>query len=115
MQRDDIVYVRHILDAARKAIIFARNRTREALDSDEMLSLSLVRLLEIIGEAANSVSVGFQEKHTHIPWKKMIGLRNRLIHGYFDINLDIVWDTIVEDLPPLVVDLEKIISREETT
>jgi uncharacterized protein with HEPN domain len=115
MQRDDIVYVRHVLDAARKAIIFARNRTREELDSDEMLSLSLVRLLEIIGEAANSVSVGFQEKHTQIPWKKMIGLRNRLIHGYFDINLDMVWDTIAEDLPPLAADLEKIIPREETT
>ncbi|MFZ5994799.1 MAG: DUF86 domain-containing protein [Thermodesulfobacteriota bacterium] len=112
MQRDDIVYVRHILDAARKAIIFTQNRTREALDSDEMLSLSLVRLLEIIGEAANSVSVGFQEKYTQIPWKKMIGLRNRLIHGYFDINLDIVWDTIVEDLPPLVAKLGKIIPRE---
>jgi len=61
------------------------------------------------------VSVGFQEKHPQIPWKKMIGLRNRLIHGYFDINLDIVWDTIAEDLPPLVADLEEIISQKEAT
>ncbi len=80
-----------------------------------MLSLSLVRLLEIIGEATNGVSDVFREKHTHIPWKKMIGLRNRLIHGYFDINLDIVWDTIMKDLPPLVADLEKIIPLKETT
>ena len=75
--------------------------TREELGADEMLSLSLVRLLEIIGEAANGVSTDFREKRPQIPWKKMIGLRNRLIHGYFDINLDIVWDTVVEDLPPL--------------
>lgn len=61
------------------------------------------------------MSVGFQEKHPQIPWKKMIGLRNRLIHGYFDINLDIVWDTIAEDLPPLVADLEEIISQKEAT
>lgn len=115
MQRDDIIGVRHILDASRKAMLFARNRTRDDLNDDEMLSLSIVRLLEIIGEAANGVSTNFQEKHPHIPWKKMIGLRNRLIHGYFDINLDIVWDTVIEDLPPLVADLEKIVPQEETT
>ena len=114
MQRDDVVYVRHILDAARRAMHFAHNRSRGDLDSDEMLSLSLVRLLEIIGEAANGVSIGFQKNHPDIPWKKMIGLRNRLIHGYFDVNLDIVWDTVMEDLPPLVADLEKIIPEEKT-
>ncbi len=115
MQRDDIVCVRHILDAARRAMHFTRNRTREDLDGDEMLSLSLVHLLEIIGEAANGVTIGFREKHPHIPWKKMVGLRNRLIHGFFDIDLDIVWDTVMEDLPPLVADLEKIVPRKETT
>ena len=80
-----------------------------------MLAISLVRLLEIVGEAANCVSADFREQHPHIPWKKMIELRNRLIHGYFDINLDIVWDTVLEDLPPLVADLEKIIPHEELT
>jgi len=114
MQREDIICVRHILDAARKAIEFVQNRSRKNLDEDEMLSLSLVRLLEIIGEAATCVSAGYREKYTQIPWKKMIGLRNRLIHGYFDINLDIVWDTIMKDLPPLVDALEKIIDRDET-
>lgn len=113
MQRDDTVYIRHVLDAARKAISFAQDRTREDLDTDEMLALSLVHLLEIVGEAANNVSADFQDKHSHIPWTKMIGMRNRLIHGYFDINLDIVWDTIMEDLPPLVEDLEKVVRAEE--
>ncbi len=115
MQRDDGVYIYHIIDAAHKSMHFIQKRTRKEMDSDEMLSLSLVRLLEIIGEAANGVSDAFREKHNHIPWKKMIGLRNRLIHGYFDINLDIVWDTIKDDLPPLVTELEKIIHLEETT
>jgi len=69
--------------------------------------------LEIVGEAANSVTNDFREQHPQIPWKKMIELRNRLIHGYFDINLDIVWDTVLEDLPPLVADLKKIIPHEK--
>lgn len=78
-----------------------------------MLAISLVHLLGIVGEAANCVSADFREQHPHIPWKKMIELRNRLIHGYFDINLDIVWDTVLEDLPPLIAAIEKIIPHEE--
>jgi uncharacterized protein with HEPN domain len=113
MQRDDIISIRHILDAARKALHFTENRDREELDKNEMLAISLVHLLEIVGEAANAVSEEFRQQHLHIPWRKMIVLRNRLIHGYFDINLDIVWDTVLKDLPPLVADLEKIIPMEE--
>ncbi len=108
MQRDDSVYLRHILDAARKAIAFSQDNTRADLDTNEMLALSLVRLLEIIGEAANGVSSVYRDKHPDVPWKRMVELRNRLIHGYFDINLDIVWDTVVNDLPPLVNTLEKL-------
>jgi uncharacterized protein with HEPN domain len=113
MQRDDSIYIRHILDAARKALQFTANRSREDLNKDEMLAISLVHLLEIVGEAANFVSEDFRKQYPHIPWRKMIELRNRLIHGYFDINLDIVWDTVLKDLPPLVSDLEKIIPPEE--
>jgi uncharacterized protein with HEPN domain len=113
MQRDDIITINHILDAARKAIQFAKNRRREDLDEDEMLALSMVHLLEIIGEAANFISENFRERYPQIPWRKMIGLRNRLIHGYFDINLDIVWGTVRYDLPPLVSDLELILRSYE--
>ena len=109
MQRDDATRVRHILDAARKACEFASGRKRPDLEKDEMLALSLVRLLEIIGEAAGDVSEEYRAKHADIPWKKMIGLRNRLIHGYFDIDLDIVWDTVAGDLPPLIKALEKLV------
>ena len=108
MQRDDIACLHHILDAAEKAVSFVKGKARKDLDTDEMLSLSLVRLLEIIGEAANGVSLTFRDRFPHIPWRKMTGLRNRLIHGYFDVNLDIVWDTILEDLPPLLKDLKEI-------
>jgi uncharacterized protein with HEPN domain len=115
MQHDDSIRILHILEAARKALHFVENRRRDDLDREEMLAISLVHLLEIVGEAANSVSADFREQHPNIPWKKMIELRNRLIHGYFDINLDIVWDTVLKDLPPLAADLEKIIPHEELT
>ena len=113
MQRDDTIRTLHILEAARKALHFVENKSRDDLDKDEILAISLFHLLEIIGESANCVSAGFREQHPHIPWKKMVELRNRLIHGYFEINLDIVWDTVLEDLPPLVTDIEKIIPYDE--
>jgi uncharacterized protein with HEPN domain len=69
MQRDDSICVRHILDAARKAIAFSQSNTRADLDTNEMLALSLVRPLEIVGEAANGISSGFRDKHPDIPWK----------------------------------------------
>ena len=108
MSKDDHVPIRHILDAAREAVDFTYGRCREDLDNDRQLNLSLVRLLEIIGEAARQISPLFRQKHSDLPWKKMIGMRDRLIHGYFDINLDVVWQTATEDLPVLIAQLEKI-------
>ena len=111
MRRDDIVCVRHALDAAKKAVDFSEGCERDELDSDEKLALSLVRLLEIVGEAANSVSEEYRKKHKDVPWKKMVALRNRLIHGYFDVNHDIVWDTVRSDLPPLIKALEALVPK----
>ena len=109
MHRDDGVFLRHMIDAIRKAISLTEDRAREDLEKNEMLALSLVRLLEILGEAANNVSEGFRREHPGIPWGNMVGIRNRLIHGYFDVDLDIVWDTVRKDLPPLLKDLEKLV------
>jgi len=73
-----------------------------------MLALSLVRLLEVIGEATNNTSEEFRSKHPEIPWRNMVGIRNRLIHGYFDVDLGIVWDTVIRDLPSVLTDLESL-------
>ena len=110
MFEDDTVRVRHILDASQEAVGFAEGRCRADLDSDRKLNLSLVRLLEIIGEGARSLSPEFRDAHPELPWKKMVGMRDRLIHGYYDVNLDVVWETITKDLPPLIVQLETILS-----
>lgn len=107
IKRDDSVYIRHILDAARKAVSFVQNRRRDDLDKDEMLALSLVRLLEVAGEASNCVSESFRERHPEVPWKRMTDMRNRLIHAYSDVDYDIVWDTVSRDLPMLIATLNK--------
>ena len=98
MPVSDAVRIRHILDAARQAIAFVQRRSRRDLDTDPMLCLSLVRLLEIIGEAARGISGPFRAAHPEVAWNKMAGMRDRLIHGYFDVNLDIVWETVTQDL-----------------
>jgi uncharacterized protein with HEPN domain len=110
MQKDDIVRLRHMLDAAKEALSFVSNKTRKSLDTDRQLALSLVKAIEIIGEAAANVTAKSREEFQHIPWRDIISMRNRLIHAYFDINLDILWKTVDEDLPPLIAELEKIVT-----
>lgn len=110
-RRNDINFLRDMLDAAKEAISFAEGKQRGDLDQDRKLVLAIVRLVEIVGEAADHVSREFQEAHPEIPWPVIIGMRNRLAHGYFDVDLNLVWDTVKDDLPPLIAQLEKIVPR----
>jgi uncharacterized protein with HEPN domain len=91
-----------MLDAACKAIAFTQGRTRTDLDHDEILALALVRLVEILGEAAKNVTQATKDQFPNIPWRQMAGTRDRLIHAYFEVNLDIIWDIVTTDLPPLL-------------
>ena len=109
MRKDDVVRLRHMLDAATEATSFVKNKTRNSLDADRQLVLSLVKSIEIIGEAAANATTECREALPHIPWRDIISMRNRLIHAYFDINLDILWKTVIEDLPPLIAELKKIV------
>ncbi len=103
------VRLRHMLDAAREAAQMARGRTRADLDADRPLNLSLVRLLEIVGEAASRVPVAERVNYPGIPWPQIVGLRNRLIHGYDNVDFDILWQILSQDLSPLITALEKIL------
>ena len=101
-----------MIEAAREAQDFARGHVRSDLDSNRMLALALVRLIEIIGEAASRVSEETRAHVPNIPWTFVVAMRNRLIHGYFDIDLDRVWDTVSDDLPPLIVAVEAALGAE---
>jgi len=105
MHGDDDIRLRHMLDAARGAMKLAEGKTRNDIENECLLNLSMVRLIEVVGEAANRVSAEGQRKYTKIPWPAIIGMRNRMIHGYDSIDFEILYETINEDLPPLVAEI----------
>jgi uncharacterized protein with HEPN domain len=98
-----------MLQYAREAVELAAGKTREALKADRTLQLALTRLVEIIGEAAVRVSSERQAQHPEIPWRIIAGTRNRLIHGYDAVDLDVLWDTVTDDLPRLITQLAVIL------
>jgi len=102
-----------MLEATLDAVSFARGRSRQDLAADRMLLFSLERALEIIGEAASKVSEEFRSTTPEIPWADIVGMRNRLIHAYFDVNLDIVWTTVASSLPELARSLERLLAHSE--
>lgn len=104
---------RHMADAIAQILEYTRNRVRADLDTDLPLQHLVARNLEILGEAASRVSSKCRVAHPAIPWRDMIDLRNRLIHTYFDMNLDVIWDTIQRDLPSLLKQIESLRARLE--
>ncbi len=111
-KHDDAILFHHMLDAARKAMDFSRGRRREDLDNEEIYALAIARLLTILGEAAAKISAEGQDSAQNIPWRLIIGTRNRLIHGYAEVDPDIVWTIIEHDLQPLIRDLERLVSED---
>ena len=109
MHEDDNTRLRHMLDAGKEALAFSSGKTRKDLNTNRMLVHSLVRVIEIIGEAASKVSDDLKNNYKEIPWLDIVRMRNHLIHAYFDVDLDILWDTVTKDLPQLVTKIEKII------
>jgi len=113
MYRYDLIRLRHMLNAAEEALDFSSGTSKEDFSCDRMATLAVVKDIEIIGEAAGKVSVETMEKHGGIPWRDIIDMRNRLIHAYYDVDLEVVWDTLRKDLPPLVKTLREILPPEE--
>lgn len=110
-RHDDQVRLKDMLDHAREAVEMSRGRSVEHLTQDRIFSLAIVRLLEIIGEAAARTSEQTKSELPRIPWLAITGLRNRLIHGYGDIDFGIVWEVISRDLPGLIVQLSAAVGN----
>ncbi len=108
-RHDPVLSVRHMLDHAREAVEMTLGRSRADLDTDRQMSLALVRLMEVIGEAATRVPEDFRRRYPGVPWRDVADLRNRLIHGYDTIDFDRLWTIIDQDLPPLIEQLEAIV------
>ena len=111
MLRDN-AYLFDILESSRAALEYMRGKTWEEFSKAPLLQDAVVRRLEIIGEASGRISFETQQKYDHLPWQAMKGTRNKIIHEYDSIELDIIWEIVQQDLPHLVNELEKIIPPE---
>jgi len=109
MQKDDLVYVGHMLDMARKAIGKIQGRSRADYDADEDLRLALTHIVQTLGEAARRASLPFQQAHLEIPWRKIVGMRHKVVHDYLEVDYDLVWDVVSAELPALVSQLEQLV------
>lgn len=108
-RHDDKITLHQMLDHIDEAIILADRRNREELDSDRMFFLSLLKLVEIVCEVATRISDSFQSLHPEVPWREIIGTRNRLIHGYDAVDCDILWNIVKTDFPLLVPQIKALI------
>ena len=111
MSPDDRVRLRHMADAAESALRFVEGRARADLDDDQMLLFALVRAVEIVGEAASKVSAEARAETPDVSWNVIVGMRNRLVHAYFNVDRNIVWTTVTRALPPLLAQLKSILAQ----
>jgi len=108
-RHDDSVSLHQMLDHIEEAVVLAKDLTRTCLGTDRVLSLALLKLVEIVCEAATRVSEPVQAAHPEIPWRQIIGTRNRLIHGYDAVDFDILWDIVTADFPPLASQIKALL------
>lgn len=110
---NDLARFRHLREAIEKTLTLSAGLSRTQLAEQELYALALTRLLEIAGKAASKITPERQQRYTDVPWPMLTGMRNHLAHGYFSVDLDIVWDTIRHNLPPLQLRLDEIIEELE--
>jgi len=108
--KDDSIYCSHILDAIARIEQYTRGLGKKQFVKNQLVQDAVIRQIEIIGEAAKQVSPQFREKHAFVPWAKMAGMRDKLIHAYLGVDLEAVWDTVERDLPLLKTQVAEIIA-----
>lgn len=109
-RHDDTVTLRQMLDHIEEAVALSQGRLRADLDADRLLFLALLKLVEIAGEAATRIPESVRAAHPEVPWREIIGTRNRLIHGYDTIDHDILWNIVTTDFPLLTCQLATMLS-----
>ena len=113
LPENDVVRLQHMLDAGEQALLFCAGRSRADLDGDVMLRFALVHAITVVGEAAAKISTQTREALPDIAWGSIVGMRNRLVHAYFDVDSDVLWVSVNEGLPPLVAQLRAALQSNE--
>jgi uncharacterized protein with HEPN domain len=112
MKRAYLDYLQDMLSNAERAVCFAEGLSYEAFKKDEKSVYAVIRAIEIIGEASAKIPKEVRVKYPGIPWREISGMRNKLIHAYFGINMEVVWQTIYEDLPMLIESLREVLKEQ---
>ena len=112
MPRNNWVYIAHMLDMAEKGLSISANLSREEYDGNETIRLALTHIIQVVGEAARLIPVEFRDQHPQVPWHEIIGMRHRIVHDYLNVDEDIIWSVVQQDLPPLLKMLKSIIPPE---
>lgn len=99
-----------MLDTARRLRALARERSRGELDVDDVAQLAMLHLIQRLGEAASRLTADFRAAHSEFPWGEMIGMRNRIVHAYHDLDPDVVWHIATEDIEAVIASLERVLS-----
>ena len=113
LPENDVVRLQHMLDAGEQALLFCAERSRADLDGDVMLRFALVHAITVVGKAAAKVSTPTREALHEIAWTSIVGMRNRLVHAYFDIDSDVLWESVNAGLPPLAAQLRAALQSSE--
>jgi uncharacterized protein with HEPN domain len=111
MPRDDRLTLQLMLDTANRLRSLARHVGRTALEEDDVAQLAMLHLIQRLGEGASRLSADFRGAHPEFPWAEMIGMRNRIVHGYDDLDTDMVWRVAAEDVEPVIAALERALAE----
>lgn len=110
MNKDDLIYLDHIFESLSKAVAYIGKTSYEDFASDEEKQDAVIRKIEVTGEATKRLSTELRKKYDHIPWRAIAGMRDKLIHDYFDVDIDTVWETVKSDIPDLIFEIQLIIA-----
>jgi uncharacterized protein with HEPN domain len=113
MKKDDRIYIEHILESFDRVCEYLDDVSYEAFLADYQKQDAVIRKIEVAGEATKRISPEFREKYSQIPWRAMAGMRDKLIHDYFPVDINTVWETATKEIPQLMEELENIIENRD--